>query len=84
MKGSKIWLSDDVERKLPNISAKELMIHFPASYLVECDFSAVEGLLLVKRSRLEITKRGALWLKLKKLSPRIKEICHIHQAQGTQ
>ncbi|XP_029653897.1 protein ZBED8-like [Octopus sinensis] len=66
LKGTKMWLYDEVERKYPKIStsARELLIPFPSSYLVECGFSAVDNLLEAKRNRLEITKRGDLRLKL--------------------
>ncbi|CAI9718247.1 domain-containing 3-like [Octopus vulgaris] len=85
LKGTKMWLYDEVERKYPKIStsARELLIPFPSSYLVECGFSAVDNLLEAKRNRLEITKRGDLRLKLTKLSPQIKNLCCMHQAQGS-
>ena len=85
LKGTNMWLCDEIEKKYPNIAtlARELLIHFPSSYLVECGFSAVDDLLQAKRNRLEITKRGDLRLKLTKLSPRIKDICRMHQAQGS-
>ncbi|XP_029633744.1 SCAN domain-containing protein 3-like [Octopus sinensis] len=78
LKGTKMWLYDEVERKYPKIStsARELLIPFPSSYLVECGFSAVDNLLEAKRNRLEITKRGDLRLKLTKLSPQIKNLCY--------
>ena len=85
LKGTKMWLYDEVERKYPNISAsaRALLIPFPSSYLVECGFSAVDNLLEAKRNRLEITKRGDLRLKLTKLSPRINDMCRMHQAQAS-
>ncbi|XP_029641234.1 protein ZBED8-like [Octopus sinensis] len=85
LKGTKMWLYDEVERKYPKIStsARELLIPFPSSYLVECGFSAVDNLLEAKRNRLEITKHGDLRLKLTKLSPQIKNLCCMHQAQGS-
>ncbi|XP_029641288.1 protein FAM200A-like [Octopus sinensis] len=83
LKGTKMWLYDEVERKYPKIStsARELLIPFPSSYLVECGFSAVDNLLEAKRNRLEITKRGDLRLKLTKLSPQIKTcaVCIRHR-----
>ena len=85
LKGINMWLSSQVERKYPNIctSARELLIPFPSSYLVECGFSAVGILLDGKRNRLGITKRENLRLKLTKLSPRIKDLCRQHQVQGS-
>ena len=85
LKGTNMWLCDEVVKKYPNITtlARELLIHFPSSYLAECGFSAVADLLHAKRNRLEITKRGDLRLKLTKLSPRIKDICRMRQAQGS-
>ena len=56
---------------------------FPSSYLVKCGFSAVSDLLLKKRNRLDITKRGDLRFKLSKLVPRINALCAKHQAQGS-
>ena len=83
VKSTNMWLCDEVEGKYPNIckSARELLIPFPSSYLVECGFSAVDNLLESKRNRLYITKRGDLRLKLTNLSPRVKDMCRLHQAQ---
>ena len=69
LKCTKMWLYDEVERKHANIStsARELLIPFHSSYLVECGFSAVDNFLEGKRNRLEITTRGDLRLKLTKL-----------------
>ncbi|XP_029654310.1 uncharacterized protein LOC115227698 [Octopus sinensis] len=84
LKGTNMWLCDEVERKYSSIStsARELLIHFPSSYSVECGFSAVDNLLEAKRNRLEIMKRGDLRLKLTKLSPHIKDLYRMHQVQG--
>lgn len=84
-KGINMWFSDEVGRKYPSISsvAKEMLIPFPSFYLVECGFSTVGYLLDAKRNRLDITQRGDLRLKLTKLSPRIKDLCRLHQGQGS-
>ena len=85
IKGTMMWLSEESEKKYPNSTtlAREVLINFPSSYLVECGFSVVTDLLQAKRNRLEITKRGDLRLKLTKLVPRIKQICSQRQGQGS-
>ncbi|GFV37124.1 uncharacterized protein TNCV_3633921 [Trichonephila clavipes] len=55
--------------------ARKLLLPFPSSYLAECGFSAVNDLLLKKRNRLDIIKRGDLRLKLTKLEPDIRSLC---------
>ena len=85
-KGTYMWLcAEEKKRKYPNIctSARQQLVPFPSTYLVECGFSAADNLLGNKRNRLDITKRGDLRLKLTKLSPRIKDLCRKHQAQSS-
>ncbi|XP_038630630.1 SCAN domain-containing protein 3-like, partial [Scyliorhinus canicula] len=67
IKGAMAWLCDETETKYPNSTrfARKLLLPFPSSYLA--GFSAVNDLLLKKRNRLDITKRGDLRLKLTKL-----------------
>ena len=79
------WLCDETETKYPHSTnfARKLLLPFPSSYLAECGFSAVNDLLLKKRNRLDITKRGDLRLKLTKLEPDIKSLCRRHDAQGS-
>ncbi|XP_038669014.1 SCAN domain-containing protein 3-like [Scyliorhinus canicula] len=85
IKGAMAWLCDETETKYPNSTrfARKLLLPFPSSYLAECGFSAVNDLLLKKRNRLDITKRGDLRLKLTKLEPNIKSLCSRHEAQGS-
>jgi len=85
IKGTMMWLCEETQATYPNASslARKLLLPFPSSYLVECGFSAVNDLLLKKRNRLDITKRGDLRLKLTKFLPRIKSLCSRHQAQGS-
>lgn len=85
IKGAMAWLCDETETKYPNSTnfARKLLLPFPSSYLAECGFSAVNDLLLKKRNRLDITKRGDLRLKLTKLVPNIKSLCSRHEAQGS-
>ncbi len=85
IKGTVMWLCDELESKYPISTSlsRKLLLPFPTSYLVECGFSAISDLLLKKRNRLAITKRGDLRLKLSKLVPRIKTLCSKHQAQGS-
>lgn len=85
IKGILAWLEDEVENKYPNSTkfARKLLLPFPSSYLVECGFSAVNEILLKKRNRLDVTKRGDLRLKLTKLAPNIKSLCSKHQDQGS-
>ncbi|XP_042228309.1 SCAN domain-containing protein 3-like [Homarus americanus] len=85
IKGTMMWLCEETQAKYPNTSslARKLLLPFPSSCLVECGFSAVNDLLLKKRNRLDITKRGDLRLKLTKFLPRIKSLCSRHQAQGS-
>ena len=59
IKGVMAWPCDETETKHPHSTnfARKLLLPFPSSYLAECDFSAVNDLLLKKRNRLDITKR---------------------------
>jgi len=72
-KGHLMWLSQESGQKYPHFSALEndTSVHFLFSYVMECGFSAVVDLLLVKKNRLEITKPCDLRLKLKKIAPLI-------------
>ncbi|CAH1099092.1 unnamed protein product [Psylliodes chrysocephalus] len=85
IKGAMAWLCEETETKYPSSTkfARKLLLPFPSSYLVECGFSAITDLLLKKRNRLDISKRGDLRLKLTKLEPNIKSLCSRHQAQGS-
>lgn len=85
IKGAMAWLCDETETKYPNSTsfARKLLLPFPSSYLAECGFSAVNDLLLKKRNRLDITKRGDLRLKPTKLVRNIKSLCSRHEAQGS-
>ena len=78
-----MWLCEKTQAKYTNTSslARKLLFPFPSSYLVECEFSAVNDILLKKRNRPDITKRGDLRLKLTKFLPRIKSLCNRHRAQ---
>ena len=80
-----MWLCEETQAKYRNTSslAGRLLLPLPSSYLVECGFSAVNDLLLNKRNRLDITKRGDLRLKLTTCLPRIKSLCSRHHAQGS-
>ena len=79
------WLCDETQTKFPNTTsfARKLLLPFPSSYLAKCSFSAVTDLLLKKRNRLSITKRGDLRLNLTKLVPNIKSLFSRHEAQGS-
>jgi hypothetical protein len=81
VKGIMAWMCDETIIKYPNITshARNLLLPFPSSYLVECGFSAVSDLLVKKRNRLDITNRGDLRLKLTKLDPNIKILCGKHK-----
>ena len=80
-----MWLSGECEKKYPcgSTLARQKLISFPSSYLVECGFSVVADLLNAERNQLEITKPGDLRLKLTKLETRIKHICNQHQMQSS-
>jgi len=67
----------------PSTSARQKLISFPSSCLIECGSSVVADLLRVKINQLEITKRCDLRLKLPKVEPRIGQICNQHQAQSS-
>ena len=58
IKETMIWLSEECEKKYPRSStlARQKLISFPSSYLVECGFSVVADLLDAKK----ITKRSDL------------------------
>jgi len=79
-----MWLTKECEKKYLRSStlAKQKLIRFPSSCLVENGFSVVE-LLRAKRNQLENCKDVDLRLKLTKLEPRIKQICNQHQAQSS-
>ena len=85
IKGTTMWLSKECEKKYLRSStlAKQKLIRFPSSCLVENGFSFVVDLLRVKRNQLENCKNVDMRLKLTKLEPRIKQICNQHQAQSS-
>ena len=60
------WFCDETQTKFSNSTSftRKLLLQFLFSYLAESGFSAVTDLLLKKRNRLSITKRGDLRLKL--------------------
>ncbi len=74
------WLSNETELKcpFPTEQAKKIPLSFPRSYLAECGFSAITDLLIKKRNRLDVTRRGDLRLKLTSVEPNIKHLCSIH------
>ena len=78
IKGTTMWLSKECEKKYPRLStsARQKLIRFPSSCLVECGFSFGMELLRAKRNQLEKCKRVDLRLKLTKLEPRIKQTCN--------
>ena len=61
-KGTMMWLSEECKMRYPSCStlARQKLISFPSSYLVEFAFSVVANLLHAKKNQLEITKRGDL------------------------
>jgi hypothetical protein len=63
--------------------AQPLLIGFHTSYLCEAAFSHVEGILSKKRNRLDIVKRGDLRLKLTNIAPRVQQLAHNIQGQGS-
>ena len=77
-------LCDETESKYQNSTsfARKLLLQFLSSYLTECGFSTAIDLLM-KRIRLNITKRGDLRLKLTKLVPNIISLCSRPEAQGS-
>ncbi|CAI9720670.1 Hypothetical predicted protein [Octopus vulgaris] len=85
IKGMMSWLCDEIETKYPNSTnfARKLLLPFRSSYLSKCGFSAVNDLLLKKRNRLDISKRGDTRLKLTKLVATIKSLNSRHEAQGS-
>jgi hypothetical protein len=80
-----MWLGVEIREKYPLLSekARNLLLPFPTSYLVECGFSAVIDLLTKKRNRLEICERGDLRMKLTNLKPNIEQLVSEQQAQGS-
>jgi len=74
MKGTTIWLSKECEKKYPysNTLAKQKLIRFVLSCLVECGFSVVVELLRAKRNQIDNCKHVDLRQKLTKLEPQIK------------
>jgi hypothetical protein len=77
IKGIMAWMCEETNTKYPNITlhARNLLLPFPSSYLVQCGFRKISDLLIKKRNRLDITNRGDLRLKLTKLDPDIKFLC---------
>ena len=80
-----MWLTDEVIEQYPKMTheARNKLLPFPSSYLVECGFSAVTDILTRKRNRLDIFGRGDLRLKLTKMQPRIQALHDKHQSQGS-
>ena len=60
----------------------KLLLPFPPTYLAEGSLRAGSDLLLMKRSSLDITKRGNLRLKLIKSVPNVEPLHNRHGAQG--
>ena len=81
-----MWLSKECEKKYPRSStwARQKLVSFPSSCLVERGFRVVADLLRAERNQLVIIKRGDLILKLTKLEPRIKQMGNQHQAQNSR
>ena len=53
------------------------------SYLVESGFSHVSPLLTKVHNRIDIVKRGDLWLTLTSMEPDIEKLAERHQPQGS-
>ena len=60
------------------------MVHFLTSYLVDCDFSAVNKILIKERNKIDICIRGDIRLKLTNLKPNVEGLVAKHQLQGSQ
>ena len=77
IKGVMSWHCDETETRNPHSTnfARKLLMPFPSSHLAECGDNFVNDLLLKKRNRLEINKRGDLSVKLTKLVSYIKSLC---------
>jgi len=69
LKGTIMWLSKECEKKYlcSSTLAKQKLIRFPSSCLVENGFSVVVELLRARRNQLENCKDVGLRLKLTKL-----------------
>ncbi|XP_042223889.1 protein FAM200A-like [Homarus americanus] len=64
------------------IEAQQVLLPFPATYLVECAFSAVMDMLTKKRGRLNICERGDLGAKLTGFVPRFSSLVSLHAGQS--
>lgn len=80
-----VWFNQRVNMLCPNAAkeAHHMLLPFPTTYLVESGFSVMNDILTKKRSRLDVTKRGDLRLRLTNLNPNIDELAKTHQAQGS-
>ncbi len=73
-----LWYHKSIVTSYPNIwkHLKLILLAFPTSY-----FSHVNTLLSKSRSRLDITKRGDLRLKMTNCKPNVSELAASHQRQ---
>ena len=57
-----MWLDSQVSAKYSKlvVVAQQALLPFPTTYLIECAFSSVTGILTKKRGRSDITGRGDL------------------------
>ena len=82
IEGAIAWLCDETKTKYPQSTSLtiKLLLPFPSTYLAEC---AANDLLLNKRNRLDITKRGDLRLRITKSVPNIKSLCSRYVPEGS-
>ena len=78
-------LDEEIVENYPNLSkhAQNVLLPFPTSYLLECAFRAVAGILTKKRAPHNVIDDGDLRLKLTKLVPSVKTPVDRHQAQSS-
>ena len=73
-------LNDEIQEKYPKLAYKavKLLLLFPSTYLVECDFSTVTDILTKKRCSLNIAGHEDLHLRLTEMILDIPAITKQH------
>ena len=61
----------------------KMLLYFPFSYLVECDFSAINKILTKKRNKIDICIGGDHRQKFTNFKPNVEGLLAKHQPQGS-
>ena len=76
------WINTKIVERYQELcfAARNIILAFPTSYLVEKGFSAVNQLVTKQRNRLQVWERGDLRLLLTDIEPNIGKLVANHQA----